>query len=307
MSRIPSNLGTTPRDQSFATTDAINDIDLGTFLEIMIAELQNQDPLNPLDNKDMLAQISQLREVGATDKLTETLESVLLGQNIASATSLIGADIDALSDDNQPISGTVSRVSLEDGDPKLHLDLGVSAEPSIESGDIEKGTYAYRVVWQNAEGKLEGMELSGPDAISTDSILNDYQSIRLRNLPPTPGPKAIYRTDASGIGDYRLVTTLTDGTQSTYLDTVANESRSETRQFEPFNADPKHRARTFKVSLRNVGEIRRPGADDSLATLSNSSNLNPILRGGESNGSTISNDDGIDRLASSRDDDRRRR
>jgi flagellar basal-body rod modification protein FlgD len=307
MTRVPSTLGTTPRNQSFATTDAINDIDLGTFLEIMIAELQNQDPLNPLDNKDMLAQISQLREVGATDKLTETLESVLLGQNIASATSLIGADINALSDDNQPISGTVSRVSLEDGDPKLHLDLGVNAEPSIESGDIEKGTYAYRVVWQNAEGKLEGIELAGADAISTDSSLNDYQSVRLRNLPPTPGPKVIYRTDASGMGDYRMVTTLTDGTQSTYLDTVADESRSETRQIEPFNADPKFRARTFKVSLKNVGEIRRPGADDSLATLLNSSNLNPILRGGESNGSTISNDDGIDRLASSRDDDRRRR
>jgi hypothetical protein len=129
----------------------------------------------------------------------------------------------------------------------------------------------------------------------------------LRNLPPTPGPKVIYRTDASGMGDYRMVTTLTDGTQSTYLDTVADESRSETRQIEPFNADPKFRARTFKVSLKNVGEIRRPGADDSLATLLNSSNLNPILRGGESNGSTISNDDGIDRLASSRDDDRRRR
>ena len=190
MTRVPSTLGTTPRDQSFATTDAINDIDLGTFLEIMIAELQNQDPLNPLDNKDMLAQISQLREVGATDKLTETLESVLLGQNIASATSLIGADIDAVSDDNQRISGTVSRVSLEDGDPKLHLDLGVSAEPSIESGDIEKGTYGYRIVWQNAEGKLEGIELSGADAISTDSSLNNYQSIRLRNLPTTRGPES---------------------------------------------------------------------------------------------------------------------
>jgi flagellar basal-body rod modification protein FlgD len=307
MTRVPSALGTTAREQSFATTDAINDIDLGTFLEIMIAELQNQDPLNPLDNKDMLAQISQLREVGATDKLTETLESVLLGQNIASATSLIGADVDAVSDDNQRISGTVSRVSLEDGDPKLHLDLGVSAQPSIENGDVEKGTYAYRVIWQNAEGKFEGLELSGADAISTDSSLNNYHSIRLRNLPTSAGPKMIYRTDASGIGDYRLVTTLTDGTQSTYLDTVSDEARSETRQVEPFNNDPRFRTRTFKASLKNVGEIRRLGADDPLATSLNSSNLTSLLRGGEINGSTISNDDGIDRLASSRDDNRRRR
>src|SRR5687767_660853 len=99
MSRIPSTLNTSPGERSFTNTDAINDLELGTFLELMIAELQNQDPLNPLDNKDMLAQISQIREVGATDKLTKTLESVLLGQNIASATNLIGADISALSDD----------------------------------------------------------------------------------------------------------------------------------------------------------------------------------------------------------------
>ena len=187
MTRVPSTFGTTPRDQSFATTDAINDIDLGTFLEIMIAELQNQDPLNPLDNKDMLAQISQIREVGATDKLTETLESVLLGQNIASATNLIGADIDALSDDNQRVSGTVVARVARRWRAEAAPGSGREAEPSIEDGDIEKGTYGYRIVWQNAEGKLEGIELSGADAISTDSSLNDYQSIRLRNLPTSTG------------------------------------------------------------------------------------------------------------------------
>src|SRR5262245_63103667 len=95
-----------------SSTDAINDLDLSTFLTLMIKELQNQDPLNPLDNKDMLAQISQIREVGATDKLTQTLDSVLLGQNISSATNLIGADISAISDDGQSITGVVERVSV---------------------------------------------------------------------------------------------------------------------------------------------------------------------------------------------------
>src|SRR5918995_4863513 len=119
MTRIPSTLNSTASQQPFASADAINDIDLGTFLKLMITELQNQDPLNPLDNKDMLAQISQIREVGATDKLTKTLESVLLGQNIASATNLIGADITALSDDFEPVEGVVNHVSIDKGVPKL--------------------------------------------------------------------------------------------------------------------------------------------------------------------------------------------
>ena len=66
------------------------------FLDLMIAELQNQDPLNPLENDELIAQISQIREVGATEDLTNTLNAVLLGQNISSATSLIGADVVAL-------------------------------------------------------------------------------------------------------------------------------------------------------------------------------------------------------------------
>ncbi len=258
MTRISTDVGSASASQPFSgTSDAINDIDLGTFLRLMIAELQNQDPLNPLDNKDMLAQISQIREVGATDKLTATLEGVLLGQNITSATNLIGADVDAVSDDNQRVSGVVTRVSIDGNHPKLHLDLATHAEPSIEPGELSKGTYSYRIVWEGKEG-LAGIELSGEDAISTESSLNDYESIRLRNLPTTAGPKRIYRTDASGEGDYRLVGTITNGTQATYLDTLADDARSEARQTEPFLKDITSRLRSFQVSLKNVAEIRPP-------------------------------------------------
>ncbi len=73
------------------TPDRLNDVNIDDFLKLMIAELQNQDPLNPLDNDELVAQIGQIRSVGATEKLTDTLDSVLLGQNISSATNLIGA------------------------------------------------------------------------------------------------------------------------------------------------------------------------------------------------------------------------
>src|SRR5688572_466407 len=181
MSRIPST-NSASQSQQASASEAINDIDLDTFLQLLITELQNQDPLNPLDNKDMLAQISQIREVGATDKLTETLNSVLLGQNIASSTNLIGAEVDAVSDDNQRVTGVVSRVSIENGQPKLELDLAMKAEPSLDGGDVEQGEYSYRIVWENEEGALEGIELSGDDAVSTTGG-NPYESIRLSNLP----------------------------------------------------------------------------------------------------------------------------
>jgi flagellar basal-body rod modification protein FlgD len=264
MSRIPSALSTT--DRSFASPDAINDIDLGMFLKLMIAELQNQDPLNPLDNKDMLAQITQIREVGATDRLTETLDSVLLGQSIASATNLIGADITALSDDNQRVEGVVKHVTIDKGVPKLHVEQETLADTSSIEGNIEAGKYSYRVVWENDEGKLFGIELSGDKAVQTTGTPGIDQSIILRNLPATPGyPKQIYRTDHSGKGEYQLVGVVNDGTQSSFIDSLSDEERSQTRQTREFL--PSTQAlRKYNVSLNNIAGIRPPGVDTDTPT-----------------------------------------
>jgi flagellar basal-body rod modification protein FlgD len=258
MSQIPSLLKSPSSSQPFGEHNTLNDLNLDSFLKLMITELQNQDPLNPMDNTQMLEQINQIRQIGASDKLTGTLESVLLGQNIASASGLIGADVDAISDTNEKVSGHVSRVSIVNGAPVLELDLKPQGTPELDQGDIGPGEYSYRVVWQSENGP-QGVDLSGEDAVSTDSASgNPYQSIRLRNLPITDGPKQIYRTDASGAGDYRLVTTLTDGSQPTYLDTKADSDRSEQKQTEQFQIDPKYNIRNFKVNLSNVSAIRRP-------------------------------------------------
>jgi flagellar basal-body rod modification protein FlgD len=101
--------------------DALRDLDMDQFLKLMITELQNQDPLNPLENAEILQQISQIREIGATGRLTETLESVLLGQNLTSATSMIGKTVKAMSDDAKEVSGLVDRVTVTDGEPRLHI------------------------------------------------------------------------------------------------------------------------------------------------------------------------------------------
>jgi flagellar basal-body rod modification protein FlgD len=261
MSQIPSLLNATPADsQQFGEHNTLNDLDLDVFLKLLINEMQNQDPLNPMDNSEMLNQINQIREIGSTDKLTSTLDSVLLGQNITSSTNLIGKDVKAISDDNQPVSGTVTRVTIEDGKPKLQLDLNMKADPSLESGGVGKGEYSYRIVWQGEQGNSEGIELSGADAVSTESSLSNFQSIQLRNLPVTKSAKQIYRTDATGTGDYRLVAQLADGSQSSYLDTTSDAGRSETRQTLPFSDDARFRVRNFKVSLNNVSEVVDNGA-----------------------------------------------
>jgi len=259
MSQLPSVNSASSGEQAFGSNNSLNELGMDDFLNLMITELQNQDPLNPLENAELIAQISQIREVGATEQLTETLGAVLLGQNISSATNLIGTDIEAISDDNQRVAGIVDRVSISDGDPKLHLNLGPKARPAEEAGDIEAGTYKYRVVWSDDQGNRVAIDPVASDGVENGAIqiTDDGQSILISGLPVTTVGKQVYRTDASGTGNYRLVGTISSGDDSYFLDTTSDTDLSQTvLQGNPPLLD--NSERSFIVSLRNVGEIRPP-------------------------------------------------
>lgn len=239
-----------------STPDRLNDVNIDDFLKLMIAELQNQDPLNPLDNDELVAQIGQIRSVGATEKLTDTLDSVLLGQNISSATNLIGAEIDAISDDQQKVSGVVERVTVANGSPKLHLDLNPRARASDEKGAVEAGEYEYRVVWRDAKtGTLLGVDpLEGTEG-NRLKLYDETQSVLLSNLPETTSTRQVFRREV-GEEDFRLVGAISDNKKSTFLDTTASDDLSEL----VLSGTPQmmRSQRSFTVSLKNVGEIRPP-------------------------------------------------
>jgi flagellar basal-body rod modification protein FlgD len=99
--------------------DAYQELDTGDFLKLIIAELQNQDPMNPTDTSDMLNQFNQIREIASNDKLTDTLEGVLLGQNISTAGNLIGRLVEGLTTESEKIIGQVDAVTVKDGEPEL--------------------------------------------------------------------------------------------------------------------------------------------------------------------------------------------
>ena len=246
---------TTGTDASASANASLNNLDVDSFLKIMIAELQHQDPLNPMDSSQMLSQIGEMRQITASDKLTSTLNSVLLGQNIASSTNLIGANITGISDDSQKVTGSVGSVSIDGGTPKLHIDVSPTAGATSEKGDLDAGKYSYRITWQEGD-KLVGLEYSGDHAISTSDGINVDHSIEFSDLPETTGPKQIYRTDSTGTGDYRLVTKI-DGSESSFLDTLADDSRIGTTQSGGIQA-PADIKRHYIVSLNNVGDISPP-------------------------------------------------
>ena len=68
-----SSTGATSSAANSAQGNGLNDVDMNQFLNLMITELQNQDPLNPTDNAALLEQIGQLRSISSNDQLVNTV------------------------------------------------------------------------------------------------------------------------------------------------------------------------------------------------------------------------------------------
>ena len=98
---------------SKSTNDGYNDLGTADFLKLLIQELQNQDPLNPMENSDMVQQIGMIREIGASDKLTNTLTNLSDSQQLVTASGLIGKKVTGLAVDSSNVDGVVDRVTVE--------------------------------------------------------------------------------------------------------------------------------------------------------------------------------------------------
>ena len=66
------------------------ELDQNAFLQLLMVQLQNQDPMNPTDNQEFIAQQAQFTQVTELQKLNETLTA---SNSLLQASSLIGKEV----------------------------------------------------------------------------------------------------------------------------------------------------------------------------------------------------------------------
>ena len=76
------------------------------FLQLLMVQLKNQDPMNPMSNQDFIAQQAQFTQVTELQKLNETLTA---SNSLLQASSLIGKEVTLIDPNNtsQRITGIV--------------------------------------------------------------------------------------------------------------------------------------------------------------------------------------------------------
>ena len=101
------------------TTDAGGTKKLGdqdTFLKLLVAQLKYQDPSNPADSTQFLAQTAQFTQV---EKLGE-IATMLQSQQLIGASSLVGRTVTYQDADGNSVTGVVTRTKLNgDSEPTL--------------------------------------------------------------------------------------------------------------------------------------------------------------------------------------------
>jgi flagellar basal-body rod modification protein FlgD len=99
----------------------------GDFLKLLIAQLQNQDPMKPMDNQEFAAQLAQFNSLGQLIEINSKLGSLQTGQgstNQYNAASLIGKEV----------SSTGNQIGLVAGSPAtINYQLGANAAQVVAS------------------------------------------------------------------------------------------------------------------------------------------------------------------------------
>jgi len=114
---------TSESSSSTTSTSAVsNSSALGKndFLKLLISQLQYQDPTNPMDNTEFVAQMAQYTSLEQMTNLNQSFEYMAGQLLVNQATGLIGKTVVLTVDtDGNTITGTVEKVVLSSGTPQL--------------------------------------------------------------------------------------------------------------------------------------------------------------------------------------------
>lgn len=106
---------------SSSSTNPNSQLGANQFLQLLTTELQNQDPTNPVDDTQSVAQLAQFSALQATQELNTSFQNFQSNFGVLQASSLIGKSVTVVTTDgagnSSNVTGTVSSIAVQNGQP----------------------------------------------------------------------------------------------------------------------------------------------------------------------------------------------
>jgi len=129
--------GAVPTTTSTAPAASLPTDQMGrdTFLKLMVAQLRNQDPMNPQDSAEFLAQTAQFTSLEKLDAVAQQTSQALAAQMAFGASTLAGRSVTYLGEDGvTEVSGIVDTVRFTATGPVLSVggaDVPISSVTAV--------------------------------------------------------------------------------------------------------------------------------------------------------------------------------
>jgi flagellar basal-body rod modification protein FlgD len=91
------------------------------FLQLLTTEMQNQDPMNPVDDTQSVAQLAQFSALSATEEMNTSFQNFQSNFGVMQSATLIGktvtVDTPDASGNDSTVTGKVANIEVQNGQP----------------------------------------------------------------------------------------------------------------------------------------------------------------------------------------------
>lgn len=159
----PALYGTTTTSKTDTGTSNIS-AQQDKFLTLLVAQMKNQDPMNPMDNAQVTTQIAQISTVQGIEKLNQTvsgLTTMMTSMQATQAANLIGRNVLAQGNGLQLSSG-MAKGGIELADEASSVKITIKNSSGATVRELELGEQAAGIVnfaWDGKDGNSPQTQL----------------------------------------------------------------------------------------------------------------------------------------------------
>lgn len=180
INNTPTDIAETPGKSTIARSALTDDLD--TFLQLLTTQLQNQDPLQPMDTNQFVDQLTQFSELEQGVEQTETLNEIASSLKTGGSQedlNLLGTVVEAESETIALAQGSSARFSFEITSPtnKAEMRIFDTAGNLMAQFDVEGDVGRYDAAWDGTT--IDGGQ-AGPGLYRAQVVaINDQDEARL--------------------------------------------------------------------------------------------------------------------------------